>query len=186
MNVDVYGSDEYACNAYKLLFDTIMNDVGKAILVDKATLVLKPEIPLFIFSVRLVNELVSKTVSDAASVRQDGKETHLCIDDEKFAPEILSQLWKKYGRDNVEQQTRFDLVVNGGDETDINNMLISSGEESKKEIIGALWRAMPEGIKSRHNISDANVITIVATEEIIQPDMIEEGKKIHRELGGVC
>ncbi len=184
MEVEVNGSDPYACPAYKQLFETIMNDVGKAILVERAKLVLKPEIPLFIFSVKLVNEPVNKTIADVASTRQEGNETHLSISDEKYAPEILSQLWKNYGRDNVDQQTRFDLVVTGGNEDKIKDLLVSSGEEARKEIIGALWRAMPEGIKARHNISDGSVITIVATEEMIKPDMIEEGKALHKSLGG--
>ena len=125
MEVEVNGSDPYACPAYKLLFETIMNDVGKAILVERAKLVLKPEIPLFIFSVKLVNEPVNKTIADVASTRQEGNETHLSISDEKYAPEILSQLWKNYGRDNVDQQTRFDLVVTGGDEDKIKDLLLS-------------------------------------------------------------
>ena len=186
MEIEVNGSDPYACPAYKTLFETIMNDVGKAILIERAKLVLKPEIPLVIFSVKLVNEPVSKTISDVASTRQEGNETHLSISDEKYAPEILSQLWKNYGRDNVDQQTRFDLVVTNGNEDKIKDLLVSSGEEAKKEIIGALWRAMPEGIKARHNISDGSVITIVATEELILPEMVEEGLSIHKSLGGTA
>ena len=184
MEVEVTGTDPYACPAYRVLFETIMNDVGKAILIERAKLVLKPEIPLFIFSVRLVNEPVSKTIGDVASLRQESGETHLSISDEKYAPEILSQLWRTYGRDNVDQQTRFDLVVTGGDEDVIKDLLVSSGSEAKKEIVGALWRAMPEGIKARHNISDGSVITIVATEEVIKPEMVAEGIEVHRSLGG--
>ena len=186
MEVEVTGSDPYACPAYKTLFETIMNDVGKAILIERAKLVLKPEIPLFIFSARLVNEPVNKTIADVASMRQEGNETHLSIADEKYAPEILSQLWKNYGRDNVDQQTRFDLVVTGGQEERIGELLVSSGEEAKKEIVGALWRAMPEGIKARHNISDGSVVTIVATEEMVLPEMVEEGMAIHESLGGTA
>ncbi|MCQ2056152.1 MAG: methanogenesis marker 17 protein [archaeon] len=186
MNVEVTGADPYANNAYETLFKTIMNDVGKAIVVDKAKIVLKPDIPLFIFSIRLTNKAVGKTITDVASIRQEGKETHLCIIDEKFAPEILSQLWKNYGKSNIDQQTRFDLVVNNGDENKIANLPISSEEASLKEIIGALWRIMPEGIRNRHNISDDNVVTIIATEEIMRPEMIEEGRQIHRSLGGMC
>ena len=141
---------------------------------------------LFIFSARLVNEPVNKTIADVASMRQEGNETHLSIADEKYAPEILSQLWKNYGRDNVDQQTRFDLVVTGGQEERIGELLVSSGEEAKKEIVGALWRAMPEGIKARHNISDGSVVTIVATEEMVLPEMVEEGLEVHRSLGGTA
>jgi putative methanogenesis marker protein 17 len=184
MQIDVVGTDEYACNSYRALFEGIMNDVGKAVLIEKASMVLKPEIPLFIFSVRLMNEPTNRTVSDAADMRQEGKDTHISISDERYAPEIISALWKNYGRDRVEQQTRFDLIVYGGDMGEIAGYRISSGEEAMKEIIGALWRVMPEGIKNRHNITEGNVVTIVATEEIMQPEMIEEGMKVHKSMTG--
>ena len=45
---------------------------------------------------------------------------------------------------------------------------------------------MPEGIKARHNISDGSVITIVATEEMILPEMVEEGMTLHKSLGGTA
>ncbi len=184
MNVDVSGTEKDGCEAYKTLFETIMNDVGKAILIDKAKLVLKPDVPLFIFSVRLVNEPVNKYIVDAASLRQEGNETHLTISDEKYAPEILNQLWKTYGRDHIEQQTRFDLIVHEGDEEKVGNLQITSSEEAKKEIVGALWRIIPEGIKVRHNISDGSAITIIATEEVMRPEMIEEGIKVHNAMKG--
>ena len=186
MLIDVTGTEEYACEAYKKLFEDIMNDVGKATMIDRAKLVLKPEVPLFIFSVRLINEPTNKVVSDAADLRQEGSDTHVSISDERYAPEIIASLWKNYGRDKVEQQTRFDLTVYGGDENAISNYQISSGEEAKKEIIGALWRVMPEGIKNRHNMSDGNVITIVATEELMHPEMIDEGVSVHKSMKEVA
>lgn len=182
MDTEVVGPDAYGNDAYRQLYDTIMNDAGKGVLIERSKLVLKPEIPLFIFSVRLINEPVQLHISDAASVRQENKDVYLAISDERYAPEILSQLWGKYGRAKVEQQTRFDIVVSKAKEKDIMELPIASGEEAKKEIIGAMWRAMPEGIKVRHNISEKNVITIVATEEKMLPDMIEEGEVIHKEM----
>jgi putative methanogenesis marker protein 17 len=182
MDVDVSGTDPYGNDAYKALFETIMNDIGVALVIEKAKIVLKPEVPLFIFSVRLANEPRKLTISDAASLRQEGDDVHMSISDEKYAPDILSHLWKRYGRSKVDQQTRFDLVVSGAKEDEISVMQISSGEEAKKEIIGALWRAMPEGIKVRHNLSESSVITIIATEEIMMPEMIAEGTEVHKSM----
>jgi putative methanogenesis marker protein 17 len=184
MEVEVVGTDPYGDAAYKALFEGIIGDIGKTFMIEGAKLVLKPEVPLFIFSVVLRNVPGGKTISNVASLRQEREDLHMSISEERYAPDVLAQLWKRYGRSTVEQQTRFDLVVTGGDEDKIGSLLVSSGEETKKEIVGALWRAMPEGIKARHNISDGNVITIVATEEIVLPEMIQEGIEIHKSLGG--
>lgn len=185
MEIEVTGSDSYGCSAYKILFETIMNDTGKAILIEKTKIILKPEIPLFLFSIKLTNKPVNKMISDVASLRQEGDETHLSISDERYAPNILSQLWKNYGRDNVEQQTRFDLVVTNGKEDVIAKFQVSSGEEVKKDVMGALWRVMPEGIKVRHSIFDGRVMTVIATEETICSEMVDEGIILHKSLGGV-
>ncbi len=82
------------------------------------------------------------------------------------------------------QQTRFDLDVLGAKEDDVAAMVVSSGEEDKREILGAIWRSMPEGIKNREVLMDGNVITVVATEEIMRPEMLGEGRAVHEEMGG--
>lgn len=43
---------------------------------------------------------------------------------------------------------------------------------------------MPEGIKNRKTLMSGNVITVVATEEILLPEMVEEGRKEHIAMGG--
>ena len=186
MEIEVTGTDEYGNEAYKTLFNTIMNDVGKALIVEKVKLVLRPDVPMFIFSVKLINEPGIKTIADAADLRPEGTELHMSISEERYAPAILSNLWKRYGRNNIDQQTRFDLVIHGGDEKTVSEMVIDSGNESKKEIIGALWRILPEGIKARHNISEGSIITILATEEVVKPEMKEEAQRVHDSMKGAA
>ena len=108
----------------------------------------------------------------------------MTITEERYAPDILSSLFARYGRSAVEQQTRFDLVVANAEESDVSNIVVSSGEEDRREIMGALWRTMPEGIKNRKTLMSGNVITVVATEEILLPEMVEEGRKEHIAMGG--
>ena len=50
--------------------------------------------------------------------------------------------------------------------------------------MAALWRTMPEGIKNRKTLISDNVITVVATEEILLPEMIEHGRQVHVTMGG--
>lgn len=179
MEMDVRGSDVYGNDAYKALFEVIMADIGKAIMMENVTIVLKPDVPMFIFSVRLRNAPDDVRMRDAASIRSENDVVYITISDERYAPEILSQLWNEYGRSNVEQSTRFDITVAGGDEERIGNMKVSSQEEVLKELIGAVWRAMPEGIRVRHDFIDNNVVTILATEEILRPEMLAEAKELH-------
>ena len=184
MDIEVISEDRQGQDSYSGLFEEIMTDIGKASLVVKARLTLKPEIPLFIFSIRLKAEPSEKTISDVANIRAENGNIYMTVTDERYAPELLSLLWKRYGRDGVNQQTRFDIEVIGTNEKDISDMVIASGEKDMKEIIGALWRTMPEGIKNRHTYTDGPVITVVATEERFQPQMLDEGLSEHNRMMG--
>jgi putative methanogenesis marker protein 17 len=186
MDVDVIGEDKYGSAAYAKLFEEIMGDLNKATLIERVKLVLKPDVPLFVFSVVLKAAPSRKTIPDAATIRFEIDGVHVTITQERYAPDILRVLWARYGRSNVVQQTRFDLDVAGAKEEELAEMEISSGEEDMREIMGAIWRTMPEGIKNRKTLIDGHIITVVATEEILKPEMLEEGIQIHRFMGGVA
>ena len=184
MDIEISGPDSYGCKAYEEPFKGIMSEAGKAVSIEKAKLILDPKTPLFVISVLLRNEPESKTIADAVGIRTEGKDVHIAISDENYAPEVLSSLWKRYGRDRVDQQTRFDIKIENADEDEIAGMQIASGEDARQEIIGALWRVLPEGIKARYNISGGRVITIAATEEIMIADMKNKAHSIHDEVTG--
>jgi len=184
MDLEVSGADAYGNEAYRSLFESIMSEAGKAVSIEKAKMVLDPSTPLFVFSIVLRDEPESKKISDAASVRAEGKDVFLSISDENYAPEILSALWRMYGRDKVDQQTRFDVVVDGGNADTIANTEIASGEDAKMEMVGALWRVIPEGIKARHNLSEGKIITIAATEETVTQEIKDAAMRIHNESKG--
>jgi len=184
MDVDVIGEDKYGSAAYAKLFEEIMGDLNKATLIERVKLILKPDVPLFVFSVVLKAAPSRKTIPDAATIRFEIDGVHVTITQERYAPDILRVLWARYGRSNVVQQTRFDLDVAGAKEEELAEMEISSGEEDMREIMGAIWRTMPEGIKNRKTLIDGHIITVIATEEILRPEMIEEGMQIHRFMGG--
>lgn len=184
MNIETVAEDEFGAKAYSALFDEIMSDLNKAVLIDKVKLVMKPEVPLFVFSLVLRARPAEKTIVDVSTARAQPGGVHLTIVQERYAPEILSALWNRYGRNNVVQQTRFDLEVVGATEEELAGMAVSSGEEDLKEIIGAVWRIMPEGIKNRRTFITGNVITVTATEEVLLPEMLDEGMAVHLSMGG--
>ncbi|MDR0791419.1 MAG: methanogenesis marker 17 protein [Methanomassiliicoccaceae archaeon] len=184
MEIEVTGTDQYGNEAYKKLFEDLMSEVGKAISLEKVHIMLDPVKPLFIFSLILRNRPESKKISDVVSIRAEGKEVHITITDENFAPQILSALWRMYGRDRVDQQTRFDIKIENGDDEAIGEMEITSSENAKQEIIGAMWRVLPEGIKARYNISEGRMITIAATEEIMTQELKDLALGIHNKVRG--
>ncbi len=184
MDIEIKGEDQYGRDAYGRLFDEIMSDLNKAVLIDRVRLCLEPTRPLFIFTIVLKAAPGPKVIGDVSNVRTDVNGAHVTITEERYAPEILKVLFERYGRGSVQQQTRFDLDVAGAKEAEVSALVVSSGEEDRREIMGALWRTMPEGIKNRKTLMSGNVITVVATEEVLTEDMIEAGRKEHVDMGG--
>ena len=101
----VSGPDQYGNDKYKLLYEEIMYDIGKLAMLDRSYLLLKPEVPLFVISIRLKARPAAKKIGDVAMTRAERGNVYVSISDEMYAPGTLQSLWKAYGRDNV-QQTR--------------------------------------------------------------------------------
>jgi len=182
MEIEMIAEDKFGGAAYESLFVEIMSDIGKAFQMEKALIMLKPDVPLFVISVKLRAEPANRTAADVSNIRTEGGMIHLTITDERYAPAILKELWKKFGKDSVDQQTRFDMEIKNASEKDVGSIIVASEEEYLKEIIGAIWRSMPEGIKNRHTYIDGSVITVVATEEIFRTDLLKEGLVYHKKM----
>ena len=171
MDIEIVGEDPYGRDAYAKLFDEIMSDLNKAVLIDRVRLVLRPETPLFIFTIVLKAAPGPKTVGDIATVRKEVGGVHVTITEERYAPDILTALFNRYGRQGAEEEA-------------VAGITITSGEEDRRELMGAVWRTMPEGIKNRKTMMTDNVITVVATEEILTPEMVAAGREEHVLMGG--
>ena len=174
------GTDEYGCEAYRRLYEEIMYDIGKIASVDRSCLVLKPEVPLFIVSVKMKAKPAAKTIGAVANTRAERGTVYVSISDELYAPGCLSVLWDRYGRDNVQQIDRLEISVEGpSTSAEVDALEVESSEQPVREVLGALWRILPEGIRNRRTLQSDNVISVAATEEIMLPEHLQELQKVH-------
>ncbi|MDI3541844.1 MAG: hypothetical protein PWQ62_758 [Candidatus Methanomethylophilaceae archaeon] len=182
MKLEVEGTEEWGTKAYEELLRRILADMGESRAVEKARIVLRPEEPLFIISIKMRTRPERVNMADIAELRQEGDRVFMRIEDERYAPSILSYLWSHYGRENVDQRTRFELTVRGATTEDLSNIEVVSGEKVRSEMIDAVWRTMPEGMRARYHISGPRTMTILATEEMLLPEMKEEAQRLHAEM----
>ncbi len=179
----VSGPDACGNESYRALYDEIMYDVGKQAMLEGAYLLLKPEVPLFVISVRLRARPAAKKIGDVAMTRAERGTVYVSISDEMYAPGVLQSLWKAYGRDNVQQSDRLDISVTGPDSSaEVDAIEVEAREQPIQEILGALWRVLPEGIRNRRVLTDGNIITVMATEEIVRPEHMREAEEIHAKM----
>lgn len=182
-NTVVVGTDDFGNERYRALYEELMGDVGKLAAVERSYLVLKPTVPLFIISLKMKARPSARTVGTVASTRTEHDTVYVSITDELYAPGILTALWNRYGRDNVQQLDRLDISVVGAESSfEVDDIVVESDEQPIQEILGALFRVLPEGIRVRRTLFDGDVVTIVATEEKMMPEYLEEGMKVHEDM----
>ncbi|HUL38806.1 MAG TPA: methanogenesis marker 17 protein, partial [Methanomassiliicoccales archaeon] len=163
MNIQVEGSEEYGNEVYVELFERILIDLGLTNRVEGAKLLIYPEKHLFIVSVRMRQARTSVKVGEVADVSDREGNAYLVIRNESYAPALLALLWKQFGRERIEQLSRLEILAHGVPPERIEGLLISPGEELRKEVLDAIWRLLPEGFKVRHNLFAENVMTIIST-----------------------
>jgi len=182
MNIRVEGTEEFGNEVYAELFERILVDLGLTNRVEVARLVVKPEVPLFLVSIRTRRARTAVKISDISTVEQRQRDTYMMIGDESYAPALLALLWKRFGRERIEQITRLEVLVHGIKQEELEDLELDPGQELKKEVLDAVWRLLPEGFKVRHNILSESVMTVAATEHVMQPEYISLAEKVHREM----
>jgi putative methanogenesis marker protein 17 len=182
MNITVEGSEEYGNSIYGELFDRILIDLGLANRIEDVKMIIEPEKPLFLISVRMRQARTAVKVSDICSITPREGNTYMVINNESYAPALLALLWKQFGRDRIEQLTRLEVLTHGIPPEKLQDLTLDPGEELKKEVLDAIWRLLPEGFKTRHNLYSEKVMTIASTEHDMKPEFVKLAESVHQEM----
>lgn len=175
--------ERFAYENFEWIFRQILQDLGITRSVLAFRIIADPAAPYFLISIRLGRARSAVKVSDMAQLNPHTGGTAITITDEGWAPALLNKLWQKYGRDRVEQLTRFEMLVRGADVDELSELELDPGEELKSKILDAVWRVFPEGFTVRYNIVDDRAMTIIGTEHDMNPRWIEIAQMVHEEMG---
>lgn len=181
---ELEGTEQYALESYQWLLERILMDMGISTMVEKAKFVIRPDQTLFIISMRIKQASGKRPVYDIADMESQEGGTFITIKDESYAPRLLATLWKLYGRERVQQLTRLEIFVEGVPSSELSEMKLDPEEEVRSQLLDAMWRLLPEGLKVRNEYYDDNVMTIVATEHGMTVDFMAEAQKVHRYMIG--
>jgi putative methanogenesis marker protein 17 len=182
MNIAVDGTEEYGNQLYADLFKRILVDLGLANRIEEARMVILPEKPLFLISVRTREARTTVKLDEVVTVEEKGNNTYLNITNESYAPVLLANLWKRFGRERIEQLSRLEILCHGIKSDQLSSIELDPGQELKKELLDALWRLMPEGFKVHHTLASDTVMTIAATEHVMTDELISLAKKLQEEM----
>ena len=182
MEIIVEGPESFANDSYTQLLERTLVDMGITTSIDKVKLIIRPAEPLFIVSIRTRKAGGSRLVSEISTIEEKEGGTFISINDENYAPRLISLLWRTFGRERVEQITRLEILAKGTTAKEIETLRLDPEEELKKKLLDAVWRLLPEGFKVRHEVASETAMTITATERTLTPEQIALGLATQKEM----
>ena len=137
---------------YLEIASDILKDLNLLSIISRLHIYIDPEFPLFLAAGMIRKMPGSVKAGDFTNIME--KEGRIVIDigDEVHLSNLLSKLWDKYGRENVDQPDRFTITLDpeGKSIREIEEMIVlDQAENVYKDIIYALQWIAPEGFRIR-------------------------------------
>ncbi|WP_296791664.1 methanogenesis marker 17 protein [uncultured Methanobrevibacter sp.] len=182
MLVECY--DERGAEVYEIIIKQIFQDLVLGAAVDDLRAYVNPDDPVFILAIKMKKTSSVVKFEDVANLTyvKDDDVTRILVDNENYLPNILKQLWKRFSREEIYQPNRYQLEI-AGDNTDLKTLVIDDPHSNlQRRIYDAIFRILPEGFKIIKDMSTDNIVTVVATDELIADAWIEKANEYISEL----
>ena len=182
MLVECY--DERGAEVYEIIIKQIFQDLVLGASVDDLKAYVNPDDPVFILAIKMRKTSNVILFEDVANLTYDKNDdvTRILIDNENYLPNILKQLWKDFSRDEIYQPNRYQLEIKG-DYTDLKSIVVDDPHSNlQRRIYDAIFRILPEGFKNIKDLSTTDIVTVVATDELIKDAWIVKAHEYIDEL----
>ena len=182
MLVECY--DERGAEVYEIIIKQIFQDLVLGAAVDDLRAYVNPDDPVYIIAIKMKKTTSVVKFEDVANLTyvKDDDVTRILVDNENYLPNILKQLWKRFSREEIYQPNRYQLEI-AGDNTDLKTLVIDDPHSNlQRRIYDAIFRILPEGFKIIKDMSTDNIVTVVATDELIADAWIEKANEYISEL----
>ncbi|WGI16946.1 methanogenesis marker 17 protein [Methanonatronarchaeum sp. AMET-Sl] len=167
---------------YKDIARDIIRNSRISSLVEHIHMVIEVKEPIFIISIKVKGIREPIKIKNIAKLRDTEEGCTLEIRDEGYASNLLSKLWKEFGKSNVEQPTRLEIICKDIKKSEIEDMVLTPSEEITDTLLNLSWQIIPEGFRVRRSLKSKKVFTILATEEPMEEKWIERLQKTHNKI----
>jgi putative methanogenesis marker protein 17 len=173
----VVESPEAAGKAYyERIAGDVLQDLNLLQVVEKLHISVDPKVPLFV-AVGVTRKMPSQVrVRDFASVIPLESRITLSIGDETYLAPLLTILWDRYGKAQVDQPDRFTVVVTAPGVTarEIEDLVVMDPTGSLyRDLMYALICIQPEGFKVRKQSYGDGRFFFVASEDTLPEDVVQ-------------
>ena len=179
----IESNDPDGAEVYDMIIRQIVQDLVLPPSIDDMRAYVNPNEVCFIMAIKMRKTSQHITLKEVAKVsyEADDDTTVVLIDNENYLPNILRVLWKENGRENVHQPSRYVIHMKGQHE--VSDLVVDDPHENlKRRIYDAVFRIVPEGFKIIRDLSEGDIVCVVATDELIKDEWIEKAKGYMVEL----
>ncbi|WP_407392585.1 methanogenesis marker 17 protein [Methanobrevibacter sp.] len=182
MLVECY--DERGAEVYEIIIKQIFQDLVLGSAVDDLRAYVNPDDPVFVLAIKMRKTSNAIRFNEVANLTYDkaNDKTVIIIDNENYLPNILKELWKRFSRDEIYQPNRYQLEISG-DYAELGSIIVDNPQTNlQRRVYDAVFRILPEGFKNIKDLSTEDIVTVVATDELIKDAWIEKAHEFIDEL----
>ena len=182
MLVECY--DERGAEVYEIIIKQIFQDLVLGSAVDDLRAYVNPDDPVFVLAIKMRKTSNAIRFDEVANLTYDkaNDKTMILIDNENYLPNILKELWKRFSRDEIYQPNRYQLEISG-DYTELESIVVDDPQVNlQRRVYDAVFRILPEGFKIIKDLSTDEIVTVVATDELIKDAWIDKAHEFIDEL----
>jgi putative methanogenesis marker protein 17 len=159
---------------YKKIADIVLLDHNLIRVIKKLHIFLDPRVPIFI-AVGVTKKLPGPVkIRDFTDVNIQDRKVTITIGDEAYLAPLLNLLWKKFGKERVDQPDRFTILLDLAPEEQAgleDLVVVDPSESLYKDLIYALQVIQPEGFKVRRQYYAGGKFYLVASEDTLPEDI---------------
>jgi len=161
---------------YERIAGDVLQDLNLLQVVEKLHILVDPKVPIFV-AVGVTRKLPSQVrVRDFAAVVPLESRITLSIGDETYLAPLLTLLWDRYGKAQVDQPDRFTVVITAPGVTaqEIEDLVVTDPTGSLyRDLMYALICIQPEGFKVRKQSYGDGRFYFVASEDTLPEDVVQ-------------
>jgi putative methanogenesis marker protein 17 len=182
-NLDQSDPFNFGIISYKVIADNVFADLAVSGSLRFVRILIDISKPFFYIWGEVSVMQTPILFGNVTSITSEDQGIHVVIEDETYAPDILRVLWTQFGRENLSQLDRWNIIIPSQFTTveELKQVItVNPRERIVNKVLDAFNRIIPEGFRVRQSNFKNNIITIIASENPIEAgwlDQVEEALK---------
>lgn len=155
--------------------------------ITKMKVFMDPKETYFVIAANLASPAPPILLKNVSAISLKGGKIAISVFNEEYMPTILQFLWDQFGRENIEQPERLEVIINAPDVEieDISTFVVEDPSSViLNKLIDAFDRIKPEGFRVTRYYYDKKSVYLIASEDTIKDEWSKTAERILNEIKG--